>query len=447
MLRTLTPILFLLASLSLCPVATVQAQAEVIDTESNATTDEQIAARIQNIFQELGDLDQVTVTVDSGVVTLAGEVANSAAAERAIGFSERVQGVVTVQDDINRTLAVGDNIEPLLDDIRLSASNAVRAMPLYVTALLVFLIIAYLAHKLGLWRSLWSRTTSNPFLLDLIGQAVRLTGIVIGIVVALNMIGANALIGTVLGSAGVLGLAIGFAVRDTLENYLASIMLSLRQPFRARDHVLINDSEGIVVRLTSRATILMTLDGNHLRIPNADVYKAIILNYSTNPQRRITFELGVDAEDDPVAAIETGLEQIRALDFVLDDPPPSAVISTVGDSNIVLEFRCWIDQEATDFSKGRSLAIRATMRHLNAEGFTLPEPIYRLRFDDAAPVLSDQQAVEPDGEQHEAKEVEPSTTADDLLDTRPEQHIQEIVDAERSNLAHEDLLRSSARVE
>jgi hypothetical protein len=75
------------------------------------------------------------------------------------------------------------------------------------------------------------------------------------------------------------------------------VMLSVRQPFRPNDHVVIDGKEGRVIRLTSRATVLMTLDGNHLRIPNGAVFKAVILNYTRNAERRFDFKLGVDAED------------------------------------------------------------------------------------------------------------------------------------------------------
>jgi small-conductance mechanosensitive channel len=128
--------------------------------------------------------------------------------------------------------------------------------------------------------------------------------------------GATALIDTILGGAGVVGLAIGFEVRDSLENYISSIMLSLRQPFRANDHIVIGEHEGKVVRLTSRATVLMTLDGNHLRIPDSQLFKAVILNYTSNPERRFDFELGVGADDDPVVAMKIGLEALCQLPFV-----------------------------------------------------------------------------------------------------------------------------------
>src|SRR3546814_6765294 len=101
-------------------------------------------------------------------------------------------------------------------------------------------------------------------------------------------------------------------LRDTVDNYVSSLMLSLRQPFRANDHVVIEGHEGRVVRLTSRATILMTLEGNHLRIPNSTVFKAVILNYTRNPERRFDFELGIDANDDPVDGMAVGLRAISA---------------------------------------------------------------------------------------------------------------------------------------
>jgi small-conductance mechanosensitive channel len=196
-------------------------------------------------------------------------------------------------------------------------------------------------------------------------------------------------LGAVLGGAGIIGLALGFALRDIVENYVASLMLSLRQPFRPNDWVVIDDKEGRVIRLTSRATILMTLDGNHLRIPNSAVFKAVILNYTRNPERRFDFELGIDADDDPTAARHLGVDVLRSLDFVLDHPEPQARVEAVGDSNIVIRFLGWINQEDTDWYKAKSRAIPAVKDALENAGFAIPEPIYRLRVDPrSAPVTT-----------------------------------------------------------
>jgi small conductance mechanosensitive channel len=425
----------------------------VIETvQDSAQLDEKIRSRIENIFAEIDVLNDVTVSVSEGVVTLGGNVANEAAAEKAQRLAIRLVGVVTVEDDINRTLAVGDNVQPLIDKFGATISDFIKALPLLGLAILVLVLSGLFGAFLARRKTLWKRIAPNSFLAELLSQAVRLGVLLLGVILALEILGAGALIATILGGAGVLGLAIGFAVRDSMENYISSIMLSLRQPFRAKDHVIINEHEGIVVRLTSRATILMTLDGNHLRIPNSAVFKGIILNYTTNPERRLTFELGVDAQDDPVAAMNTGLDAIRELAFVLSEPEPSAIIKTVGDSNIVILFAAWVDQRETDYGKARSYAIRAAMRVLEDQGFTLPEPIYRLRFDpELSAALGSKTVTTPEhGLSRASSEpargqpsVKPSDPEEDVIDTAPETHLVEKVEEEIQAESDDDLLDQS----
>jgi hypothetical protein len=79
--------------------------------------------------------------------------------------------------------------------------------------------------------------------------------------VDLDLLGVTAVLGSILGAAGINGLAIGIAVRDSVENFVASEMLSIRQPFEAFDLVEIDGDVGKVVRLTSRATVLISVDG------------------------------------------------------------------------------------------------------------------------------------------------------------------------------------------
>ena len=458
--RTRTPrhtLLVLALLVGLLPGEHILAQAEdapaapesVVNIDAEAAeSDERIRSRIENIFAELEPLREVSVYVGEGVVILRGEVANEVAAQQAERLASRLAGVVTVTDEMSRTLAVADNVRPVLERLRTQSLNFIKALPLIGLALLVLTVFILLGNFLAGRQFLWRKIAPNPFLADLMAQATRVIILLLGIILALNLLGAAAVITTILGGAGVIGLAIGFAVRDTVENYISSVMLSLRQPFRAKDHVVINDLEGIVVRLTSRATILMTLDGNHMRIPNAAVFKGIILNYSTNPERRFEFELGVDAEDDPVAGMKAGLDAIRELDFILRDPEPDALINTVGDSNIVLTFYAWIDQRETNFGKARSLAIRAAMRALEEQGFTLPEPIYRLRFDPEVntalfSALDGKSAgVTPlaSGADKNDSAATRVKRGDAVLDVTPDKHLEQKVDAEIRSDQGNDLL-------
>ena len=356
------------------------AVAESIAVETSAGSDLQIEERINGILSELDSSNQISAVVDGGVVTLVGAAPNSTQAQQALGVAERVAGVVAVRDEIDRTLKVQDNISPVVESLQDMSSRTLRALPLIGLALIISSLIIGLGWFISK-RKLITRLAPNPFLAELISQIIIVISVIVALVVGLSLVGAAALLGTLLGGAGVLGIAIGFAVRDTMENYIASIMLSLRQPFRGGDHVVIDEREGIVIRLTTRATVLMTMDGNHLRIPNAQVFKGVILNYTTNPERRLEFILGVDAEDDPIAAIDLGLTRLDSLPFVLKSPISDALILEVGDSNILIEFHAWVDQNHTDFFKARSSCIAEVKQVLEAGGFSLPEPIYRVRLD------------------------------------------------------------------
>ncbi len=352
-----------------------------IETIATPQKDNDINERISGIFSEIEGLQAVVVDVAQGVVTLSGETPNEKKAQQAINLANRLTDVVAVDDQINRTLDVQENVTTVYEGLKNQTENLMKAIPLILVGIVIFGIITWFGSWLSNRKKFWQRLTPNPFVAELLSQTVKVIFIIFGLILALSLIGAETLLGTLLGGAGVIGIAVGFAVKDTIENYIASLMLSIRQPFRARDQIVINDKEGIVVRLTSRATILMTLEGNQLRIPNAEVFKATILNYTKNPERRFTFELGVDANDDPLAAIKVGLDAICTLDFALDEPKPVAIITNVGDSNIVLEFQVWVNQIQTDYPKARSIAIRETKHALENSGFSLPEPIYKLRFD------------------------------------------------------------------
>jgi small conductance mechanosensitive channel len=437
-------------------VALVEAADKAIPLDSDARTDQQIENRIRDILMQIEALHGVEVDVSQGVVKLSGEVPNEAGARQALAIVGRVEGVIAVQDSVTRTLNLQDNINPAVRTVRDTLRGWIRALPLLLAASALFALVVFAAHRLARRRSLWSRLTPNPFLADLAAQAVRIAGIVLGLLLALNLLGATALMGTILGSAGVIGLAISFGVKDSLENYICSIMLSIRQPFRAEDFVAINEYEGVVVRLTSRSTVLMTLDGNHLRIPNAIVYKSPILNYTRNPQRRFDFVLGIDAEDDPADAISVGLAAIAGLEWILEDPAPHAVIDSVGDSNILVCFRAWIDQRNSDFGKARSLSIRAAKNALEAAGFTLPEPIYRLRFDQEQIATTALALVEraPAEQDTVPQPQKPDNTtrarlaaADEEQDVQPETHVSEQVREERILAGERDLLDESRPVE
>ena len=431
------------------PVQTIAATQEAGD-------DRRIAERIAGIFAELPAFGAVEVEVNEGVVSLSGTVPKPDDIARAEAIVNRVAGVVTVENGLERDLSLSAGSAGILT-LADRWNSLVRMLPLIGMALGVWLAIAFLGYLIAGLGRLWHRIAPNSFLAELIASAIRFGFTIVGLVIALDMIGATALLGAVLGGAGVIGIALGFAMRDTIENYVASLLLSLRQPFRANDWVQIDTYEGRVIRLTSRATVLMTLDGNHLRIPNGQVFKAVIVNFTRNPQRRFHFDLGVDADDDARAARQLGRDTLAGLEFVLSDPPPEARIIEVGDSNVVIRFLGWVDQRDTDWWKAQSQAIPAVKGALEDAGFGLPEPIYRLRFDprsatvpfaaEAATATVTPSADEPPQAKRAVRDVAASPADEDV---RPADEIAAMVEEERNRPGEEqnkDLLDHSRPVE
>ena len=416
-----------------------------LSDERDPQADSRIATRLRDIYAEVEAFSGVEVAVNQGVVRLTGSAPSQEAIDDAGAIAARFD-VVTVENEIARDTSLegtADIVTALIDRLRAAAGM----LPLIGVALLIGLAILLVGYLLASLKFLWRLVTPNDFLADLVASAIRFIAIIFAAVIALDIIGATALLGAVLGGAGVIGIALGFAMRDTVENYVASLMLSLRQPFRANDLVQIDAFEGRVVRLTSRATVLMTLEGNHLRIPNSAVFKAVIVNFTRNPQRRFDFTLGVDADDDATAAAELGRTTLEALPFMLAEPAPEARIVEVGDSAVMIRFLGWIDQRETDWFKAQSVAIPAVKTALEDAGFGLPEPIYRLRFDPRSAsvpfenIAARASAATPPPKPRAAASPQPT-------DVAPRGEIDEMVEEERdSSEQKQDLLDHRRPVE
>ena len=172
---------------------------------------------------------------------------------------------------------------------------------------------------------------------------------------------------------------VGLVTGRKFDLHIASILLSLRHPFAPNDHVSIGGEDGHVVRLTSRATILLTVAGNHLRIPNANVLKATILNYSRNAKRRFDFEIGVGTEEDIPRALSLGTEALKSVAAVLEEPRVLSIAESLGESTVQPRFHGWIDQTHHDILKVKSAGIVSVKSTLDAAGIEMPEPIYRVQ--------------------------------------------------------------------
>ena len=274
----------------------------------------------------------------------------------------------------------GDELQQLLeetwDKLRSQTFGLIAKLPLILVALMIVGIASALARLLSRWGGPSYLTSRNPFLQNLIRRFLQTVIVLLGCVLALDVLNATALVGAVVGTAGLAGLALGFAFKDIVENYLAGTILALRQPFAKNDIIRIESFEGKVVRLTPRETILMTAEGNHVRLPNALIFRSPMINFTRNPLRRFEFDAGIGPADDPALARSVAVNTLLQMHGILPDPPPQVLVVELGASSVNIRVLAWVDQLATDYLRARSEAIRLVKYALEEAGITLPSPGY-----------------------------------------------------------------------
>lgn len=422
-MRALLLILLMMAAV---PAGFAQEATGTITTENSAVQDVAIANRMREIMTELGDYADVTVTVNEGVVTLRGTTNSTVEALALQPLASRIEGVVAVRNEVTETTDIARRLNPAVGRFAARLEQLVIFLPLALIAGVAFGIVVLVGFAVARMKQPWDRLAPNAFVADIYRQLLRVIFIVIGMVVALDIMNATALLSTILGAAGIIGLAFGFAVRDTVENFIASVMLSFRQPFSPNDVVEINGDIGKVIRLTSRATILLSLEGNHIRIPNATVFKSRIVNFTQNAERQFRFAIHVDQDADLHETLALLNRTVAGLPFVLQDPSPQVWIETLHQGSVELLVTGWINQTDTSLALARGEALRQVKLALQAA---------RETGDDSAP-QTDPTHKSP-GSATKPKET---TQIEDVVPSQ-DAALSRIVDAERQADGTPDLLR------
>lgn len=417
----------LLMSLAI-PIAAQEATG-TITTENSAQQDAAIAVRIREILSELGNYEDVTVTVSEGVVSLRGTTTSAIEAGALDPLAARIEGVVAVRNQVTETTNIARRLDPAVERFRARIDQFIVFFPLAVIAGLAAALVVIVGFAIARLRQPWERLAPNAFIAEIYRQLLRITFVIFGIVIALDILNATALLSTILGAAGIIGLALGFAVRDTVENFIASVMLSFRQPFRPNDTVEINGDVGMVIRLTSRATILLSFDGNHIRIPNATVFKSRIINFSQNAERRFMFSMMVERDADLYETRTLVENTVQSLPFIIAEPAAQTWIEALHPSGVELVITGWVDQNTTSMVRAKGEALRQVKIAIQGAGIIIPDSTQAIHLSRDAPT------VVP--ETQESSQIE-------TVDASDNKALERIVDAERDIDASEDLLRQDS---
>ncbi|WP_417809763.1 mechanosensitive ion channel domain-containing protein [Thioclava sp.] len=378
--------------------------------------DSEIADRLQRILLASEWFDPLSVTVREGIVFLDGDVETEERKEWARQLALRTEYVVAVVNRIEVKPQISWDLTPTWREIKKLTDRVQWFAPLLVVSLILLLLAWFLSRGVAALarRSLRHRITS-PLLLQLVARTLSIPVILIGIYLVLQVAGLTRLALTVLGGTGLIGIVVGLAFREIAENSLASILLSIRNPFRAGDWIEVGENQGIVQNLNMRTTVLLTLDGNHVQIPNALVFKSVIKNFSTNPNRRAEFKVGIGYDDSVLEAQEVIIDVLRAHPAVLDDPEPNALVDELGSSTVTIRVQYWFDGTAYSIFKVRSAIMRQVKRALQTAGISMPDEAREIIFPNGVPI----RRVSPDEDAPKAEPRSPGTTLGDAAIATP----------------------------
>lgn len=350
--------------------------------------DDQIAARIGGILAATGWYRATEVRVDDGVVFLDGRTDSEDRRLWAQNLAQKTQDVAAVVNRIEIDRPVGWAFAPALQEIADMGRGVLGAAPLILLALVILPVAWLAAGAVGrLARRLLEPRLDSPLLRDVVAWAVSAPVFLIGLYIILQVAGLTGLAVSVLGGAGVIGIVVGFAFRDIAENFLASLLLSIRRPFRAGDFVDVAGQSGFVRSMNTRSTLLLSPEGNHIQIPNATVFKNIITNYSTAPSRRETLHVGIGYDASVAQAQEIVIAVLRGHPAVIDDPEPLVLVDELASSTVNLDIHYWFDGRSFSAFKVKSALLRLIKKALIEAGVSMPDDAREIVFPEGVPIV------------------------------------------------------------
>lgn len=366
--------------------------------------DDDIAGRLQGILDATGWFESVGVRVDNGVVFLSGTATDETQKTWAGDLARKTEGVVAVVNNVELAEQSPWDIGPTLDQITELAAAAYRKLPLFLIGVLLLAATwAVSAFSLRTAYGILGRRVQSTLLRDVLSRAIAALVFVFGLYVVLRISGLTGLAVTIVGGTGLLGLAIGFAFRDIAENFLASILISIQRPFAMGDLIEVDGQTGFVQRVNTRATLIMTRDGNHVQVPNAIVYKNTITNFTANPRGREDFIVGIGYDDSIAGAQDTALAVLREHPAVLDDPEPLVLVEALAAATVNLRVTFWIDIEKYSHLKVRSAVVRLTKAAFDKAGISMPDEAREVVFPAGVPVTIQEPGATLPGPEHESR--------------------------------------------
>jgi small conductance mechanosensitive channel len=317
--------------------------------------DPDIQATLEDLLSQYPGVRIVSVVVKDGVVKLDGQIDDEDTLNQVTEFTKKVEGVRLVLNRMKPDAEVLTGRQIAMKVIDQYGEILSRNWLLAILAVGCVLGFGALARLFTRYSdTLLAPFVGNPLLRSVVGSILSSLLVLGGILLGLSVLNLTHAVVSVLGLASIAGLALGFAFRDIAENFIASMLLGVRRPFGIGDFVTVAGKSGSVLSLDTRATMLITPEGNHVRIPNAVIYKETLINASTTPTSLGSIEVMVPYEASTVEALAAIGEALQSTDGLLQEPTPRALVEALEVGGVRLRATFWMPTKGIDGDKLQS---------------------------------------------------------------------------------------------
>jgi small conductance mechanosensitive channel len=211
-----------------------------------------------------------------------------------------------------------------------------------IMAVVIFIVGKWVANLLTKATiGILNRASFEDTLVNFLARIVKTILILFVVVAALTQLGVQTT--SLVALIGAAGLAVGLALKDSLQNFASGVMLIMFRPFKAGDYIEAAGTAGTVESIAIFSTLLKTPDNKEVTIPNGNIYGGTITNYSAKPTRRVDMIFGIGYDDDIKKAKDIMLKILQDDERVLKDPEPLVAVKELADSSVNFVVRPWVN--------------------------------------------------------------------------------------------------------
>lgn len=275
----------------------------------------------------------------------------------------------------------------ILEDFTAQLSSyydrVISSLPTFIVSIILTIVFAFILYfvRKNLMK-LIRRKAEDPLLVNFLNGAIRSINMIVILLLFLVFIGKSDVAAGLFGAAGLSAVVIGFAFKDIAENFLAGVIMAFKRPFRVGDTIMTEGVEGNIISMSLRDSQIKTFDGKDVFVPNAQILKNPLYNYTIDGFLRKSFTIGIDYDSDINQARSIILEVVRKIDGVLNEQKaPKTLIGAMTASTINIDVQYWIDtfDKTYSVSEIHSQAINKSLKALAEHGVNMPGDIVELK--------------------------------------------------------------------